>query len=170
MKSKSIAVLPFKNLSANQEAEYFADGITDEIINSLSKIQELKVISRTSSFTFKETDLTLSEIAKQLGVSIILEGSIRLSGTAIRVNARLIEAAEDFQFWSETFDRKLENVFDIQDEISLIQLDASTVNPDKNFSNLLFGDIRRNLKRGEWEFRQIEQAIEVVENNLFIRL
>lgn len=123
MKSKSIAVLPFKNLSANQEAEYFADGITDEIINSLSKIQELKVISRTSSFTFKETDLTLSEIAKQLGVSIILEGSIRLSGTAIRINARLIEAAEDFQFWSETFDRKLENVFDIQDEISLIIAD-----------------------------------------------
>ncbi len=120
---KSIAVLPFQSLSPGLEAEYFADGMTDEIINSLAKIQELKVISRTSSFTFKGTQLKLSEIAKQLNVSIILEGSIRLAGTTIRINTQLIEAEEDFHFWSETFDRELNNVFDIQDEISLLIAD-----------------------------------------------
>lgn len=121
--SKSIAVLPFRSLSPGLEAEYFADGMTDELINSLAKIQELKVISRTSSFTFKGTQLKLSEIANQLNVSIILEGSIRLAGTTIRINTQLIEAEEDFHFWSETFDRELNNVFDIQDEISLIIAD-----------------------------------------------
>lgn len=120
---KSIAVLPFQSLSPGLEAEYFADGMTDEIINSLAKIQELKVISRTSSFTFKGTQLKLSEIAKQLNVSIILEGSIRLAGTTIRINTQLIEAEEDFHFWSETFDRELNNVFDIQNEISLLIAD-----------------------------------------------
>lgn len=121
--TKSIAVLPFTSLSPGLEAEYFADGMTDEIINSLAKIQELKVISRTSSFTFKGTQLKLSEIASQLNVSIILEGSIRLAGTAIRISTQLIEAEEDFHFWSETFDRELNNVFEIQDEISLIIAD-----------------------------------------------
>lgn len=120
---KSIAVLPFKSLSPSLEAEYFADGMTDEIINSLAKIQELKVISRTSSFTFKGKHFKLSEIAKQLNVSIILEGSIRLAGTKIRINTQLIEAEEDFHFWSETFDRELNNVFDVQDEISLLIAD-----------------------------------------------
>ena len=121
--TKSIAVLPFKNLSPDLEMEYFADGITDEIIHSLAKIQELKVISRTSSFSFKGKTLQLSEIAKQLNVSIILEGSIRLSGNQLRINAQLIEVEEDFHFWSETFDRVLSNVFDVQDEISLIIAD-----------------------------------------------
>ena len=110
-------------MSSNKEAEYFSDGITEEIINALAKIRELNVTSRTSSFSFKGSRSTLSEIGKQLNVSIILEGSVRLSGTSARITAQLIEVANDFHFWSETFDRDLENVFIIQDEISLIIAD-----------------------------------------------
>jgi adenylate cyclase len=121
--NKSIAVLPFVNTSSNTEAEYFSDGITEEIINALAKIQELNVTSRTSSFSFKGTNSTLYEIGKQLNVSIILEGSVRLDGTSARITAQLIEVENDFHFWSETFNRNLENVFAVQDEISLIIAD-----------------------------------------------
>jgi adenylate cyclase len=121
--NKSIAVLPFVNMSASAEVEYFSDGITEEIINALAKIQELQVTSRTSSFSFKGTNSTISEIGEQLKVSIILEGSVRLSGTSARITAQLIEVENDFHFWSETFDRKLKNVFVVQDEISLIIAD-----------------------------------------------
>ncbi|MDX2360840.1 MAG: helix-turn-helix domain-containing protein [Crocinitomicaceae bacterium] len=121
--TKSIAVLPFVNMSSSSEVEYFSDGITEEIINALAKIQDLKVTSRTSSFSFKGTNSTISEIGKQLNVSIILEGSIRLSGTSARITAQLIEVESDFHFWSETFDRDLNNVFAVQDEISLIIAD-----------------------------------------------
>ena len=121
--NKSIAVLPFVNRSNNEEVEYFSDGITEEIINALSKIQELKVTSRTSSFSFKGTKNTISEIAKQLNVSIILEGSVRLSGTSARITTQLIEGENDFNFWSETFDRDISNIFQVQDEISLIIAD-----------------------------------------------
>jgi len=121
--NKTIAVLPFINRSSNEELEYFSDGITEEIINALSKIQELKVTSRTSSFSFKGTNRTISEIAKKLNVSIILEGSVRLSGSSARITAQLIEVENDFNFWSETFDRDIHNVFQVQDEISLIIAD-----------------------------------------------
>lgn len=121
--NKSIAVLPFVNMSSNTEVEYFSDGVTEEIINALTKIKELKVTSRTSSFSYKGTDKTLSVIGKELNVSIILEGSVRLSGKSARISAQLIEVENDFHFWSETFDRDLENVFAVQDEISLIIAD-----------------------------------------------
>lgn len=121
--NKSIAVLPFVNMSSNAEVEYFSDGITEEIINALAKIKELKVTSRTSSFSFKGTNSNLSEIGKKLNVSIILEGSVRLSGTSARITAQLIEVENDFHFWSETFDRDLSNIFLVQDEISLIIAD-----------------------------------------------
>lgn len=121
--NKSIAVLPFVNMSSSHEVEYFSDGITEEIINALAKIPELKVTSRTSSFSFKGTQSTIPEIGKQLNVSIILEGSVRLSGTSVRITAQLIEAESDFHFWSETFNRDLKNVFIVQDEISLIIAD-----------------------------------------------
>ena len=116
----TIAVLPFVNMSSNPENEYLSDGITEEIINALASIQQIKVISRTSSFYFKNKKLPLKEIAKQLKVSTILEGSIRVSGNNIRITAQLIQASNDFHFWSETWDRKLENIFEIQDEISLL--------------------------------------------------
>ncbi|PCJ80315.1 MAG: hypothetical protein COA49_08755 [Bacteroidetes bacterium] len=121
--NKSIAVLPFVNMSSNSEAEYFSDGITEEIINALARIQELKVTSRTSSFSFKGTSFNLSEIGAKLNVSYILEGSIRLSGTSARITAQLIEVENDFHFWSETFDRDMKNIFLVQDEISLLIAD-----------------------------------------------
>ncbi|WP_020529351.1 tetratricopeptide repeat protein [Flexithrix dorotheae] len=116
---KTIAVLPFANMSASQENEFFCDGITEEIINALAKIKQLKVTSRTSSFFFKNKNFPITQIGKELNVSTILEGSVRIAGKMIRITAQLIQAEDDFHFWSETWDRKLENIFEIQDEISL---------------------------------------------------
>ncbi|MFV1884151.1 MAG: helix-turn-helix domain-containing protein [Balneola sp.] len=117
---KSVAVLPFENLSPSSENEYLCDGITEEVINALTKIQELKVTSRTSSFHFKGKKLSLKEIGEQLTVSTIVTGSIRLAGNQMRISAQLIDVTEDYSFWSESFDRSLENIFAIQDEVSLI--------------------------------------------------
>ena len=117
--SKSIAVLPFVNMSASEENEYFCDGITEEIINVLAGIEELKVTSRTSAFFFKGKNISMKEIGDQLKVSTLLEGSVRLSGPNMRITAQLIQARDDFHFWSETWDRKLEDVFQVQDEVSI---------------------------------------------------
>ncbi len=117
--SKSIAVLPFVNMSASEENEYFCDGITEEIINVLAGIEELKVTSRTSAFFFKGKNVSIRETGHQLNVSTILEGSVRLSGTAIRITAQLIQARDDFHFWSETWDRTLDNIFQVQDEVAI---------------------------------------------------
>jgi adenylate cyclase len=122
-KNHTIAVLPFVNLDKEKENEYFSDGITEEIINALAQIENLKVISRTSSFYFKDKNIPLKEIAKQLNASTILEGSVRTAGNQVRITAQLIEAEEDVHYWSKTWDRKMENIFDIQDEISLLIAD-----------------------------------------------
>lgn len=116
----AIAVLPFVNMSSDPEQEYFADGMTEEIITALSRIGELKVTSRSSSFYFKDKALPLKEIAQQLGIDVILEGSIRMAKKNVRITAQLIQAQDDFHFWSETWDRHLVNIFEIQDEISLL--------------------------------------------------
>jgi TolB-like protein/class 3 adenylate cyclase/AraC-like DNA-binding protein/Tfp pilus assembly protein PilF len=118
--TKSIAVLPFINRSADPENEYFTDGMTEEIINALSKVKNLKVTSRTSSFFFKNKKIPIPQIGKELNVSAILEGSIRLSGNRMRITAQLIDVMDDFHFWSETFDRSIDDVFAVQDEISLL--------------------------------------------------
>ncbi len=120
---KSIAVLPLVNMSASQENEYFSDGMTEEIINALSKIQGLNVTSRTSSFYFKNKDVPVKQIGKELNVSTILEGSVRLSGNKMRITTQLINVDEDVHFWSETFDRSLEDIFAVQDEVSLLIAD-----------------------------------------------
>ncbi len=117
---KSIAVLPFVNRSADPENEYFSDGMTEEIINALSKIENLKVTSRTSSFFFKNKNIPLRQIGKELNESTILEGSIRLSGNKMRITAQLVDVAEDIYFWSQKFDRSLDDIFAVQDEISLL--------------------------------------------------
>ena len=117
---KSIAVLPFVNMSSNKENEYFCDGITEEIINALAKIDGLRVTSRTSSFYFKGKNIPIRNISKELGVETLLEGSVRLSGNSLRITAQLIQADEDFHFWSETWDRKSDNIFAVQDEVSLL--------------------------------------------------
>ncbi|MGK0365421.1 MAG: adenylate cyclase [Saprospiraceae bacterium] len=121
--TKTIAVLPFVNFSSSEENEYFSDGMTEEIINALAKIKELKVTSRTSSFFFKNKKIPISQIGKELNVSTILEGSIRLSGNKMRITAQLIDVADDFHFWSETFNRSMDDVFAVQDEISLLIAD-----------------------------------------------
>lgn len=120
---KTIAVLPFINIGSNQEYEYFSDGITEEIINALAKIGTFKVTSRTSSFFFKNKNIPIPQIGKELGVSIILEGSIRLAQKRVRITAQLIQAEDDFHFWSETWDRTLDDIFEVQDEISLLIAD-----------------------------------------------
>jgi TolB-like protein/predicted Zn-dependent protease len=115
---RSIAVLPFGNLSSDKENAYFAEGIQDEILTRLSKITDLKVISRTSTQHYKSAPENLPEIAKQLGVAHILEGSVQKSGDAVRVNVQLIKAATDSHLWSETFDRKMTDIFTVESEVS----------------------------------------------------
>jgi len=116
--SRSIAVLPFENMSSDPEQEYFVDGIAEEVLNLLSRIRELRVISRSSAFAFKGQDLEIPEIAKRLDVAHVLEGSVRKIGNTVRVTAQLIEARTDTHLWSHTYERELENVFAIQDEIA----------------------------------------------------
>ena len=115
---KSIAVLPFENRSEEKANAYFADGIQDEILTRLSKIADLKVISRTSTQHYKSAPENLSEIARQLGVAHILEGSVQKSGDAVRVNVQLIKAANDSHLWADTFDRKLTDIFSVESEVA----------------------------------------------------
>src|SRR2546426_9974359 len=115
---KSIAVLPFENRSEDKANAYFADGIQDEILTRLSKIADLKVISRTSTQHYKSAPENLREIAKQLGVAHILEGSVQKSGDAVRVNVRLIKAANDSHLWADTLDRKLTDIFSVESEVA----------------------------------------------------
>jgi TolB-like protein/cytochrome c-type biogenesis protein CcmH/NrfG len=114
----SIVVLPFVNLSNDPEQEYFSDGITDELISSLAKLEGMKVISRTSAFCFKEKDVDLQTIGNKLNVNNVLEGSVRKAGNRLRITAQLIDVADDTNIWSETFDRELKDVFAIQEDIS----------------------------------------------------
>ncbi|MFT7613534.1 MAG: adenylate cyclase [Parvicellaceae bacterium] len=120
---KSIAVLPFISMSPNKDDAYFSDGMTEEIINALAKIKELKVTSRTSSFYFKDKNIPIPQIGQELNVSTILEGSIRLSENKVRITAQLIDVRDDFHFWSETFDRSMDDIFAVQDEVSLLIAD-----------------------------------------------
>ena len=115
---QSIAVLPFVNISSDKEQEYFSDGITEEILNSLASVKELKVAGRTSSFAFKGQNQDLRKIGELLGVEHILEGSVRKSGTTVRITAQLVQVENGFHLWSDTYDRELTDVFAIQDEIA----------------------------------------------------
>ena len=115
---RSIAVLPFINLSSDPENEYFSDGITEEILNALVKVSDLKVASRTSSFAFKGHHGDVQEIAEKLKVATVLEGSVRKAGNRVRITSQLISAADGYHLWSETYDRQLEDIFAIQDDIA----------------------------------------------------
>lgn len=118
VEGKSIAVLPFVNMSSDAEQEYFSDGLSEELLNLLAKIPQLRVIARTSSFAFKGEKIEIAEIAKKLNVAHVLEGSVRKSGNQVRITAQLIRASDSSHLWSETYDRSLDDVFAIQDEIS----------------------------------------------------
>ena len=114
----SIAVLPFVNMSRDEENEYFADGVAEELLNVLSKIKGLRVASRTSAFSFKGTQVDIPTVAKKLNVGAILEGSVRKAGDRVRITAQLVHVATDSHLWSQTYDRTLEDIFAIQDDIA----------------------------------------------------
>ncbi|NNC97760.1 MAG: tetratricopeptide repeat protein [Gammaproteobacteria bacterium] len=177
---KSIAVLPFVNMSEDIKNEYFSDGITEEILNALTKITKLKVASRTSSFTFKGRNIDLRQVGEKLGVAHILEGSVRKQGDQVRITAQLIQAADGFHLWSETYDGTLENIFDLQENISraiaielklILDADdtprlAKRLTPNKQAYDLFLQG--RELARKVWgqdtlpkAIRLLEQAIEL---------
>ena len=173
---KSIAVLPFVNMSSDPEQEYFADGISEEILNSLAKVSELKVAGRTSSFAFKGKNEDLLEIGKVLRVNHILEGSVRKSGNRVRITAQLIKVEDGFHIWSETYDRELNDIFVIQDEIAaaiLSQLKtqllgeqqiATTPTDTRAYELYLLAKHRiyeRNQANMELAIKLVEEAIEI---------
>lgn len=120
----SIAVLPFVDMSQAQDQEYFSDGLSEELLDLLAKVPQLKVIARSSSFSFKGKNLGIAQIARQLGVATILEGSVRKSGNTLRISAQLIRASDASHLWSDTYDRELTDVFKVQDEIAGAVVDA----------------------------------------------
>ena len=123
-KPQSIAVLPFVNMSGEEENEYFSDGMTEEILNALVKVRGLQVASRTSSFAFKDKEIDVREVGDRLNAATVLEGSVRKAGARLRITAQLIDVESGFHLWSETYDRELADVFAIQDEIARAIVDA----------------------------------------------
>ena len=129
----SVAVLPFVNMSNDPDNEYFSDGLTETLLHMLAQVPDLKVAARTSSFAFRGQNLNVQEIATTLGVAHILEGSVQRSGDDVRITAQLIRASDGFHVWSQTYDRKLDNIFEIQDEIAITvrgALTESLLGPD----------------------------------------
>jgi eukaryotic-like serine/threonine-protein kinase len=142
----SITVLPFVNMSADPEQEYFCDGLAEEIINALTKIKSLKVVARTSAFAFKGIKSDIREIGRKLNVSSVLEGSVRKSGSRLRITAQLINVSDGYHLWSEKYDRNLEDVFAIQDEISEAIVDILKVKLLKGEREAVFKRYTENLE------------------------
>jgi TolB-like protein/AraC-like DNA-binding protein len=176
--SISIAVLPFANMSDRKDSEYFADGITEEIINALTRIQDVKVTSRTSSFFYKGKNIPIPEIGNELGVTMILEGSIRFGGNQVRITAQLIEAKDDFHFFSETWDRELNDIFKVQDEISLLiadkireqtghfELADHLVKPQTENINAYEYSLKARFHKNKWSFEDVKLAEEYYQKSL----
>src|SRR6266496_576645 len=120
----SIAVLPFANMSADPENEYFCDGLAEELLNALAKIENLKVAARTSSFSFKGKNVNVDEIGRALHVNTVLEGSVRKSGNRLRITVQLVNATDGYHLWSERYDTEMQDIFDVQDEITLAVVSA----------------------------------------------
>jgi len=121
---KSIAVLPFQDMSQEKDQEYLSDGVAEELLNLLARVPELRVISRSSAFSYKGKDIKLAQVAKELNVAHILEGSVRKAGNQVRITVQLVEARSDTNLWSQTYDRFLDDIFVIQDEIAAAVVDA----------------------------------------------
>jgi TolB-like protein/tetratricopeptide (TPR) repeat protein len=166
----SLAVLPFLNISSDRENEYFSDGITEEIINALANIEGVHITSRTSSFAFKQSTTDIREIAKKLGVSFILEGSVRKSAGQVRITAQLIKADSGFHLWSDSWDRELKDIFVLQDEIAGII--AKKVNSNIRLTGFHPGNAVENTEAIEcymqgmyylnaWDLRQGKHIIEL---------
>lgn len=174
----TIAVLPFINMSSDKEQEYFSDGITEEILNRLAGIRELQVAARTSAFSFKGQNQDVREIAQLLGVSNILEGSVRKAGDQVRITAQLIRAADGFHLWSEAYDRRLENIFAIQDDIATqiagalqVSLGISTsqsIQPGKTINPEVYDLYLRALNLHRQRGLGVVEAIELYEQALAI--
>jgi TolB-like protein/Tfp pilus assembly protein PilF len=124
---RSIAVLPFVNISADPENDYFCDGLAEELLNALTKIDGLKVAARTSAFSFKGSHESIASICQQLGVNCALEGSVRKSGDRLRITVQMVNPSDGYHLWSERYDRKMRDIFEIQDEITLAVIDALKV-------------------------------------------
>ena len=150
----SIAVLPFINMSRDEENEYFADGLSEELLNVLAKIRGLRVASRTSAFSFKGKDVDIPTVAQKLNVATVLEGSVRKSGKRVRITAQLIEVASDSHLWSETYDRELDDIFAVQDDIAhsvvkelraaLLKEPAERAAPAARAADVLLGAMAEN--------------------------
>lgn len=176
----SVAVLPFINLSPEKDNEYFSDGMTEEILNTLAKVDGLMVTSRTSSFAFKGKNLDVREIASQLGVKSILEGSVRKHGNKVRVTAQLINGSDGYHKWSEVYDRNLEDIFAVQDEIALaianqMKQTFITRKPDKNLVKIPTENIdayNLYLKGlyfwNKWTPQEVMKAIKYFEDALIL--
>ena len=169
---KSIAVLPFVNMSSDKEQEYFSDGLTEELLNLLAGIDDLKVAARTSSFYYKNKteEVTFKQIAEQLEVAHILEGSVRKGGDKVRITAQLIRADNGFHLWSETYDRKLDDVFAIQDEIAaaVVQELKVTLLGEAPHARVLNTDSYELALQGRFLFNRraegdLERALELFE-------
>lgn len=155
--NRSIAVLPFADMSPQGDQGYFSDGVSEELLNLLASIPEVRVTSRSSAFAFKDQGLTIPEIAERLGVSYVLDGSVRKAGDQVRITAQLIEADSDTQLWSRNFDRTLENIFKIQDEIATdvveqikgtLQIDVPTQRETDPAAYALFLQARHQRRQG----------------------
>src|SRR5881392_761557 len=156
-----IAVLPFLDLSPAKDQEYFCDGISEEILDALAKIEGLRVVARTSSFSFKGKNANASEVGKKLNVENVLEGSLRREGNRIRISAQLVNARNGFHLWSQTYERELKGVFALQDEITRSIVDALKIKlaislPTHEQRNTEAYDL---YLRGEYEFRQAESSL-----------
>lgn len=176
LKNESIAVLPFLRMSKDPEMDFFADGMTEEILNRLSKVKGLKVTSRTSSFAFRGKNDDIREIGKKLGVRNVLEGSVRMSGKFVRITAQLIDTLDGYHKWSESFNREVENVFQVQDEVAnsvvnsiktilkissddeKVTYKAASSNPDAY--RLLF---KANYFWNKWTPADIKRAVSLLE-------
>jgi len=145
----SIAVLPFTNMSGDPGQEYFSDGLTEQIINGLCKVSNLFVIARNSSFAYKGKAVIVKQIARELGVRYILEGSVQRAGDRIRITAQLIDATTDYHMWSENYDCNLEDIFALQDEITMNLINAMEVNLTFGEQALLWKTKKTNLKAYE---------------------
>jgi len=162
---KSIAILPFDNLSGDPSQEYFSDGIAEEILNALSPIQDLKVPSRTSSFQFKGKKVDLREVGEKLHVSTVLEGSVRRQGDRLRINAELISVKDGYRLWSQQFDRKMDDVFAIQEEIARSIVQRLTVTLMQN-EKIEIGELTKSKEAYDaylkgyyfWYIRQLRES------------
>jgi TolB-like protein len=176
---KSIAVLPFTNLSTDPENEYFADGLTDEVTADLSKVRALRVTSRTSSMTFKGTAKDAKTIARELGVRYILEGSVRRAGSRLRITAQLIDASTDHHLWADKYDGSVEDVFAIQERLARVIVDALelqlTADEDRRLAerpiaNLHAYECYLRARQEGWRWRKdaIDHAIRLLHNGLAV--